>query len=269
MARYLIALLLTAFVMACDVSDPVSPSVPKAGTSTAASFFPIAPPDTVRPWEFRDYPRTKFAARRTLIPIVDLLPVSRFYDTATHYTGVSAPRTGTCTAIPVHGFRFDRSGTDTLRLDLWLTTECIGIGGNYTELRLLWDQRSARYADVLRANVRIEQGDYDEERRFIWSRGILAKYADPSGWCLDRPNLWQLSTSPVIPIPTLYTCRDPLTPGDPSPGDTLRLTVTIEPPVLADDYTCLPTPSLIVAELTDPLNGITAYAPLFFLTCSP
>jgi hypothetical protein len=268
------AILIALLTLGCDVSDPMAPVVPYgADTATSLampSFFPIPPTlDTATGFEHIDFPRWPYTDRRA-----DLLPVSRHYDTDSRYTGVTGRRTGTCRVIPVHGYRFGRdpSGApiegDTLRLDLWLTTRCAQGGGNYDELRLLWDMRSPRLPIVSRATVTVTKPgtDYYDERRVIFSRSLLALYDDPSAHCIDRPDRWQLSTSQVIPIPLLWTCRE----GDPSPiGDTIRLSITFEPPVTDTGYACLPNPSLLVAELTDTRNDITTTAPFFFGNCFP
>lgn len=242
--------------LGCD-NDAAGPVEKASSTNSTTTEDSSAVDGSFR---FRDYPRMG------LYPF-DVLPVSTKYVRDSKYTGVTAPTTGPCHMLPLHSYRWsaDTIGgrpTDTLRIDTWITTRCKAPGGRFTMMRLFLDMRSERFSQPVTVRFEwthtsgIKKGGY-----FVWSKERTELIEDPSEWCPMPVPRYKISSSPYLQIEPLLSCRDNAEP------DSLRLTLWLEPPVLKRGTHCLPNPTLLMTELTDPKEILTIRSPFYLGTC--
>lgn len=195
----------------------------------------------------------------------DILPVSSDYDSASQYLGISAPWSGDCHALPVHGYRWgdDFAARDTtpLRLDFWVTGDCPGSQW-YDELRVFipTDPRIESPAAVSVETHHLSSGTRATSYSLVWT-GSYEWVVSPTSICRQWPQTQRMAATRPLVIGQFWSCyRDR--------PDTLHVTVTIGRPVLKPGNRCGPRPFVVGFELTNTNTSVSHTETVAVAMCS-
>lgn len=149
---------------------------------------------------------------------------------------------------------------DTVVIDLWVTTRCPGPVAEYDEMTVYVDTRHPSFALPLSGWIAWGRDSLRSER-LILDRSIAGFVPTPFGECLSAPAGYVTTRSRGLVLsPPLVPCRKT---GHP---DTLRLTLTIEPPLFRGRW-CGPERWAITVELLDIDRGVVYTEPVLFTFC--
>lgn len=153
--------------------------------------------------------------------------------------------------------------TDTVQIDLYVTTRCPGPRSEYDEMTIYFDTRDTGFAMPLSGWISYGRpGDVPDSLRMILDRSVAGFVPAPFGECLSSPAGYVTSRTPGIDlVPPLVPCRKT---GHP---DTIEVRITIDPPLFRGTY-CGPRPWAITVELLDIDQMVTYTEPVLFTFCS-